>query len=111
SCASNCGGRANCCARLRRTTHTSRATRTSRTSTPFCARSKARLRMASPTQRSLAKWREAGAIAQVVERWNPHAKVRQDLFGCIDIIVVEKYLTIGVQSTTAANSAARVDKA
>jgi hypothetical protein len=67
--------------------------------------------MASPTQRSLAKWREAGAIAQVVERWNPHAKVRQDLFGCIDIIVIEGYMTIGVQATTTANSAARIDKA
>ena len=38
----------------------------------------------SPTQRSLKLLRDEGYTAQVVERWNPHARVRQDLFGVID---------------------------
>jgi hypothetical protein len=35
----------------------------------------------SPTARSLAHLRELGYKARVVEKWNPWAKVRQDLFG------------------------------
>ena len=40
----------------------------------------------TPTQRTLAECKRRGWIAQVVEKWNPHARVRQDLFGCIDIV-------------------------
>lgn len=43
---------------------------------------------ASPTARSLAYCRSKGWHAGVVEKWNPHAKVRHDLFGCIDIVAV-----------------------
>lgn len=42
----------------------------------------------SPTARSLAECRKRGWVAQVVERWNPHARVRQDLFGVIDIVAI-----------------------
>lgn len=42
----------------------------------------------SPTARTLAEARKRGWIAQVVERWNPHAHVRQDLFGVIDLIAI-----------------------
>jgi len=42
----------------------------------------------SPTQRTLAECRKRGLIAQVVERWNPHAKVRVDLFGVIDVLAI-----------------------
>ena len=35
----------------------------------------------SPTQRSLAHLKALGYQARVVEKWNPFAKVRQDLFG------------------------------
>lgn len=35
----------------------------------------------SPTARSLAHLRELGCRVKVVEKWNPFAKVRQDLFG------------------------------
>lgn len=42
----------------------------------------------SPTQRALAECRKRGWIAQVVERWNPHAHIRQDLFGVIDIVAI-----------------------
>src|SRR5271167_4627948 len=42
----------------------------------------------SPTQRSLKLLRERGWTCQVVERWNQWAKVRQDLFGCLDILAI-----------------------
>lgn len=42
----------------------------------------------SPTARTLAECRKRGWAAQVVERWNPHAKVRVDLFGVIDLIAI-----------------------
>jgi hypothetical protein len=42
----------------------------------------------SPTQRTLAECRKRGWVCQVVEKWNPHARIRQDLFGCIDIVAL-----------------------
>ena len=66
----------------------------------------------SPTQRSLKRLRESGYTCQVVEKWNPFAKIRQDLFGWIDIVAVhENYGIAGVQTTTAKNMAARLKKA
>lgn len=44
--------------------------------------------MSSPTQRTLAECRKRGYTAQVVEKWNPHARIRQDLFGVIDIVAI-----------------------
>lgn len=82
--------------------------------------------MTSPTQRSLEYMRGRGCVCQVVEKWNPHARIRQDLFGGIDILCLwygtEGYLTmdppipvtggvtIGVQATSDSNVAARVTK-
>ena len=67
--------------------------------------------MSSPTQRSLAYLRQEGCdLVQVVERWNPHARVRQDLFGVIDILAIREGETIGVQATSAANVSSRVRK-
>jgi hypothetical protein len=42
--------------------------------------------MSSPTSRSLDELRGRGWTAQVVERWNQYARVRVDLFGCIDLV-------------------------
>lgn len=48
----------------------------------------------------------------VVERWNPYARIRQDLFGCIDIVALEPHTAIiGVQTTSGSNLAARRTKA
>jgi hypothetical protein len=63
----------------------------------------------SPTQRTLAHLREAGYLAEVVERWNPHARVRQDLFGCLDILAIGPDI-VGVQTTSGSNTASRVKK-
>lgn len=64
----------------------------------------------SPTQRSLAKLRADGWLCAVVERWNPYARVRQDLFGFIDLLAVRGGLTLAVQTTTGSNVAERVRK-
>jgi len=42
----------------------------------------------SPTARTLKALRDGGATCQVVEHWNSFAKIRQDLFGCIDVLVL-----------------------
>lgn len=66
--------------------------------------------MTSPTQRTLAHLRDAGyPLVQVVERWNPYARVRQDLFGIIDVVAVGDDI-VGVQATSASNVAKRVTK-
>ena len=42
-----------------------------------------------PTQRTLARLRQEGALeVAIVEHWNPHARIRQDLFGFIDILAI-----------------------
>lgn len=67
--------------------------------------------MTSPTERSLKILRNEGWTAQIVERWNPHARVRQDLFGFVDIIAFARdKRPLLVQTTTASNLAARVAK-
>lgn len=67
--------------------------------------------MSSPTQRTLKHLRAAGyPLVQVVERWNPHARVRQDLFGIIDVVAVSDTEIVGVQATSGSNVSARVAK-
>lgn len=63
--------------------------------------------MTTPTQRSLKMLRDAGYTVAVVERWNPHAKIRQDLFGFADLLAISTDEILLVQTTTAANMAAR----
>lgn len=64
----------------------------------------------TPTQRTLAELRKRGYTCAIVERWNPHAKIRQDLFGVIDVLAVRDGETLGVQATSGSNVAARVAK-
>jgi hypothetical protein len=64
----------------------------------------------SPTRRSLELLRARGWTCEIVERWNPHARVRHDLFGCIDIVALTDTTIAGVQTTTSANMAARREK-
>lgn len=70
----------------------------------------------SPTARALQECKKRGYEAQVVERWNWHAKKRVDLFGCIDIVAIALggSLTpdsiIGIQVTSGTNHAARIAK-
>ena len=65
----------------------------------------------SPTQRSLEHMRKQGYTCQVVERWNQFARVRQDLFGFIDIVCLgPNGETVGVQATSHSNVSSRVNK-
>ena len=66
----------------------------------------------SPTARSLVYCRENQMPAGVVERWvgGGRISVRKDLFGCIDLIVLDGVITIGVQATAASGHSARKKK-
>lgn len=64
----------------------------------------------TPTQLTLRHLRGQGYTAEVTERWNPHAMIRQDLFGFIDILAVRDNQTLAVQTTSAANVSSRVKK-
>lgn len=62
----------------------------------------------SPTQRTLKHLRDAGYTVAVVERWNQYAKIRQDLFGIIDLIAISPIAGIvGIQACAGASHAAR----
>lgn len=62
--------------------------------------------MSSPTQRSLAYCRSRGLDAGIVERWNAHARIRQDFMGFADLIVNDGG-ALAVQATSGSNAAAR----
>jgi len=64
----------------------------------------------SPTQRSKAYLENAGYLVAITERWNPHARVRQDLFGFIDMLAVKEGEILGVQTTSRSNMSARARK-
>ena len=64
----------------------------------------------TPTQRSLAYWRTQGYTVAIVERWNPFAKIRQDLYGMCDLLCIGNGETVCVQTTSAPNVPARVRK-
>ena len=64
----------------------------------------------TPTQRSLAHLRKTYPLVAVVERWNPHVKIRQDLWTFIDILAVGNGETVAVQTTSASHVADRVKK-
>lgn len=66
--------------------------------------------MTSPTQRSIALQKKRGCFVQVVEKWNPFAKIRQDLFGCIDLVSVGFGGILGIQACARSSVAARLEK-
>lgn len=68
--------------------------------------------MTSPTQRSLAILKKNGYTAAIVEHWNPFARIRQDLFGFIDIVAIKdgEPGVLGIQTTSQTNSAKRLQK-
>ena len=64
----------------------------------------------SPTQRSKAYLENQGYLVAVVEKWNPHAKIRQDLFQIIDLLAIKEGETLGVQTTSRSNMSSRARK-
>lgn len=67
-------------------------------------------RMSSPCQRSLAKLRKEGWFCAITERWNPFAKIRQDLFGFVDVLCLRGDQVLAVQTTSGSNASKRVQK-
>lgn len=51
----------------------------------------------SNVKESLALLKKRGYACAIVEKWNPHAKIRQDLFGGIDVLAIRFGETMGVQ--------------
>ena len=64
----------------------------------------------TPTKRTLKEMRDRGYTCEVTERWNAFAKIRQDLFGLIDVLCLGNGEVIGVQATSRSNVSARVKK-
>lgn len=64
----------------------------------------------SPTQRTLAELKKRGYRAAITERWNSFARIRQDLFGVVDVLAIGHGETLAVQCTSGSNVAARVAK-
>ena len=64
----------------------------------------------SPTQLSLKLMRKTCDAVEVVEHWNPHARIRKDLFGFVDILALQGSETIAIQSTSWANVSTRAKK-
>lgn len=64
----------------------------------------------SPTQRSKKLLEDAGWFVVITEKWNPWTKIRQDLFGWMDLLAIKGDETLGVQTTTASHISARVAK-
>lgn len=62
-------------------------------------------------ERTKAELKRRGwPLMAVVERWNPHCKIRQDLFGFIDLLAVNKNEILAVQVTTSAHVADHLAK-
>lgn len=66
--------------------------------------------MVSPTQRSLKYLRNHNWHCEVVERFSPFTRVRQDLLGFADLLCLQRGLTPLLVQVTSAGWAARVRK-
>ena len=64
----------------------------------------------SPTKRTLDYLRKAGWLAEVTERWNPHARIRRDLFGFCDVLAIKGNEVMAIQATSQSNVTARIKK-
>ena len=64
----------------------------------------------SPTQLTLQRLRKQGWKPATVEKWNHVTKIRQDLFGFIDVLAVKGRLTLAIQATSGSHHSARRTK-
>lgn len=79
--------------------------------TPTPPKPKSKGRSASPTKRSREHLEADGWIVDVVEHWNPFAKIRKDLFGFGDLFAVKPgHPPTIVQTTSLHNFASRRTK-
>lgn len=68
--------------------------------------------MNSPTEKSLEKLRKAGYFVGITEHFNGFARIRQDLFGFIDMVAItpDAVGVLAVQTTSRTNMNARIEK-
>lgn len=64
----------------------------------------------SPTQNSLARLRDEGYRVHVTEKWNPHARIRQDMFGFVDVLAIRDGETLAVQCCARGSVSTRINK-
>lgn len=67
--------------------------------------------MTSPTQRSKKLLEDAGWTVGIVEKWNPHVRIRQDLFGFADLLAMKpgfRPMLLQVTSTGWADRVAKI---
>ena len=63
----------------------------------------------TPTQRTLAELRKRVDHVAIVEKWNSHCRIRQDLFGFADLISFDRE-DVHLWQVTASGVRARIDK-
>lgn len=68
--------------------------------------------MSTPAKRSLDKLRKEGWTVAITEHWNAFARIRQDLFGFIDLVAIREdgVGVLAVQVTSKSNMKARILK-
>jgi len=64
----------------------------------------------SPLSRSKAMLEADGWYCEKVEHWNAFARIRQDLFGFVDLLCLRKGQVMGVQVTTRDKTSVRYQK-
>lgn len=66
----------------------------------------------TPTQRSLKYLREQGFTVAITERWNSYARIRQDLFGFIDLVAIRRGddNVLAIQTTVGSVVSERIKK-
>ena len=64
----------------------------------------------TPTSLALQYCRKQGYFADIVERFNCYTNRRNDLYGFIDLIIIDDTQMMGVQVTTTSNVNARIKK-
>lgn len=64
----------------------------------------------TPTQKTLYRLKMENYTIAIVERWNPHARIRQDLFGFIDILALRNQTTLAIQTCSRSDIASHRTK-
>ena len=64
----------------------------------------------TPAARSKRALEAAGYLVETVEKWNPFARIRQDLWGFADLLAIRRNEVLAVQVTTRSNVNARICK-
>ena len=79
-------------------------------SSALTALQKKRTKPSALTPKSKKYMEDLGYLVARTEHWNSFAKIRQDLFGFIDLVALCVGGTTGVQVTSRANMSSRVKK-